>query len=391
MHDCWNWPMRSLILTILYLAKDTVHRWFSRVSSPLARVLVVYFLTLSALAALGGFIISINVVRNNIIQRGANIVTASLYTHDGASYIPTEKELDEMLDADSYVFRHLGPASIVGGRSVTVYTCDFSRVGALAPFLAPGGGPTLLKGESDTRFLPGPGNAVINGEEVDISVRSVPDNHPIMRLFQGAALFVLPEDAERIRERSPETEYAHHILAISVRHLESSEQVRRVVNFLQKFSDLDDLQGRIVSALFYLEEMDEVLSHQTECRIVFCLGISIIVGILLTALAGMEYRQNEYIYTLMKSFGIHPLLLVGSFIVENIIIVGGSFAGAIATFMYFQRIIVTQILKLGDYTISLQEIMPEILLISYTLLGCVLISSIPIFAAANRRIGRVLK
>ena len=124
---------------------------------------------------------------------------------------------------------------------------------------------------------------------------------------------------------------------------------------------------------------------------IFCLGISCIVGILLTALAGMEYRQNKYIYTLMKSFGIHPLLLVGAFIIENIVIVGASFAGAIATFMYFQRMIVTQIMKLGNYTLSLQDITSEILLISYTLLGCILVSSIPIAVAANRQIGRVLK
>ena len=44
--------MKSLILTILYLAKDTLHRWCARISSPVARVLVVFFLTLAALACL---------------------------------------------------------------------------------------------------------------------------------------------------------------------------------------------------------------------------------------------------------------------------------------------------------------------------------------------------
>ena len=66
--------MISLILTILYLARDTVHRWFTRVSSPIARILVVYFLTLSALAALGSYVISLNVVRDEIIKRGGDMV-----------------------------------------------------------------------------------------------------------------------------------------------------------------------------------------------------------------------------------------------------------------------------------------------------------------------------
>jgi hypothetical protein len=128
-----------------------------------------------------------------------------------------------------------------------------------------------------------------------------------------------------------------------------------------------------------------------QCRAAFCLGISGIVGILLTALAGMEYRQNEYIYTLMKSFGIHPLLLVATFIIENLLLVGASFASAIATFMYAQKIIVHQFFKIGQYSLSLEEIMPEIQLISISLLFCVLVSSLPILVAANRQIGRVLK
>jgi hypothetical protein len=68
-----------------------------------------------------------------------------------------------------------------------------------------------------------------------------------------------------------------------------------------------------------------------------------------------------------------------------------SFGAAIATFMYSQKIIVTQFFKMGQYMLELQEIMPEIRLISFTLLFCVLVSAIPIVVAANRQIGRVLK
>ena len=136
--------------------------------------------------------------------------------------------------------------------------------------------------------------------------------------------------------------------------------------------------------------MDIILSNQTQCRATFCLGIVFIVGILLTALAGMEYRQNEFIYTLMKSFGINPLLLVASFIVENLILVAVSFGAAILVFMKAQRIIVAQF-KLGQYSLTIQEIMPEIQLISATLLLCIFVSAIPITVAANRQIGRVLK
>ena len=83
--------MISGILTLLYLAKDTVHRWFTRISSPLARVLVVYFLTLCALASLGSYVISTKIVRDKIIERGGDMVAATISGRsDAYFYLPRQ-------------------------------------------------------------------------------------------------------------------------------------------------------------------------------------------------------------------------------------------------------------------------------------------------------------
>ena len=161
--------------------------------------------------------------------------------------------------------------------------------------------------------------------------------------------------------------------------------------YFRRLGKLDGVQMNTSSVADLLREMDNVLDRQVQCRAAFCLGIGCIVGILLTALSGMEYRQNEYIYTLMKSFGIHPLLLVLAFLVENTLLVAFSFLAAVAVFMQSQHYIISQFFKLGRYTLSLNEIMPEIRLIAAALAVCVLISSFPIILATNREIGRVLK
>ena len=120
--------MISLILTILYLARDTVHRWFTRVSSPIARILVVYFLTLSALAALGSYVISLNVVRDEIIKRGGDTVVSSFSTSaDHAVYLPSYKEMSDILDADTYILRSLGNVRLENDRNVSAYTYPFNR------------------------------------------------------------------------------------------------------------------------------------------------------------------------------------------------------------------------------------------------------------------------
>ena len=382
--------MISLILTTLYLAKDTIHRWFTRLSSPIARVLVVYFLTLSALAALGSYVITLDIVRHELISRGADTVVATLSARDHSPiYVPSQPDIKRLLDAESYEIHVVDSAKTANGANVHVYTVDFRQLHNILPLMAPSGGPTLLQSAKAPLLPPGPSEVTIHDRRVPVMVRNLPEGHTLLRVIRSGAVFVT---ADRIPAQLYESASRPLSTVIfRVRHLKSSESVMRIERFINLLQRYEKLFASVISAGPLLQRMDDVLDKQVQCRFAFCLGISAIVGILLTALAGMEYRQNEYIYTLMKSFGIHPIMLVGTFIVENLLIVAFSFAAAIVSFMYFQRIIITQILKLGNYMLSLSDILPEIYLISYTLLGCVLVSAIPIFVAANREIGRVLK
>ena len=381
--------MISLILTILYLAKDTVHRWFTRASSPLARVLVVFFLSLCALCFLGSYVISAKAIRDKIRARGGDLVAAFfMLPHDNTgTCLPTRQETLQHLGADSLVIIPAGNASVGERKHVPIVTYDFRRAGQFIPLLSPSGGPTLLCPEEKPPFPAGPLDVSIQDETYTVMVRHLPGEHMLMRLQQGGVLLVPPEHLEYVNQ-GRNMPYVRMLL--QVQELENAESLNRVCRYLETLKRLEGLEGSVSSAAGLLEEMDIILSNQTQCRATFCLGIVFIVGILLTALAGMEYRQNEFIYTLMKSFGINPLLLVASFIVENLILVAVSFGAAILVFMKAQRIIVAQF-KLGQYSLTIQEIMPEIQLISATLLLCIFVSAIPITVAANRQIGRVLK
>ncbi len=383
--------MISLILTILYLAKDTVHRWFTRASSPLARVLVVFFLSLCALCFLGSYVISAKAIRDKIRNRGGDLVAAFFMLPDASTSIclPTQPETQHLLGADSLVVLPAGNAQIGERKFVSIVTYDFRRAGQFLPLLAPGGGPTLLCPAESAPYPAGPIDIKLPGQQETYTamVRHLPEDHLLMRLQQNGVLLVQPELLEQLGQHD-HLRYIRFIM--QVRELQGAESLHRVTRFLNQLKKLEGVEGSISSAAALLEEMDIILGNQNQCRATFCLGIVFIVGVLLTALAGMEYRQNEFIYTLMKSFGIRPLLLVGSFIVENLVLVSTSFAGAIYVFMKAQKIIVAQF-KLGQYSLTIEEIMPEIQLISITLLFCVLVSSIPIIVAANRQIGRVLK
>ncbi len=380
--------MISLILTVLYLAKDTVHRWFARLSSPLARILVVFFLSLCALFFLSSYVLSAKMVSDRIREQGGDLVQVLLNERPGETLcMPSRHELQNMFGADSLSMRQIGSMKSSNHSIVPVMSYDFNCTGVFLPLLASNGSPTLLQPEGGSH-CPGPATFYLNNEAVEVVVRELPRGHLALRFFPQHGAIVVPPDSAWAAQAGS---YAARRL-ISRMPLESgAADIHRLVNYLEHFFRLEGAQAHMVSALDLLEEMDIILGNQGQCRLAFCLGIACIVGILLTALAGMEYRQNEYIYTLMKSFGIHPFLLVAAFLVENLLLVGFSFVAAVAVFMHFQPIIVSQFLKMGSYSLSLAEIMPELQLIAASLLACVFVSSLPIIVAAHRDIGRVLK
>jgi hypothetical protein len=167
--------------------------------------------------------------------------------------------------------------------------------------------------------------------------------------------------------------------------------VHKVQSTLSNLSRLDGSFSTVIGSADSLEKLDIILGNQAECRAGFSIGIAVIVGILLTALASMEFRQNEYVYTLMKSFGVNPFLLVLTFIGENLVLVGMAFVASIIFFLQTQKIVLGEFFKLRNAILTYSEIEPEVALLGGALIICVLISTIPIAVSAYREIGRVLK
>lgn len=66
--------MKSLILTCLYLFKDTLHRWKERPASPLSRILVAFFLSLCALSFLANYVLSAKMLHDEIRKNGADLI-----------------------------------------------------------------------------------------------------------------------------------------------------------------------------------------------------------------------------------------------------------------------------------------------------------------------------
>ena len=82
--------MKSLILTCLYLFKDTLHRWKERPASPLSRILVAFFLSLCALSFLANYVLSAKMLHDEIRKNGADLIIVFDTVRDGE---PSKKNL----------------------------------------------------------------------------------------------------------------------------------------------------------------------------------------------------------------------------------------------------------------------------------------------------------
>lgn len=381
--------MKSLILTSLYLFKDTLHRWKERPASPLSRVLVAFFLSLCALSFLANYVLSSKMLQDEIRKNGADLIVVIDTVRDGES-------------SKRNLLQHVLPA---------LYDCDvlalkdapvgFARVGKTvfpilqynmesSAFLSDLGLEevplVLLYHPTRSPLHPGPCVVSVGDFEFSLNASPLPESHLLGRLYPSGVILV-PDGAFDFGLESAMDNYRYVIRV----HEMTAANVQSIEEMLNNLVRYDGSVTMVQTHVGLLKRLEVLMSNQTECRTGFSIGIAVIVGILLTALASMEFRQNEYVYTLMKSFGVRPFLLILAFIVENIFLIGVSYAAAIWVFMKTQKIVLGEFFKLGNAVLTYADIRQDLWLLGISLLGCVLLSSIPVAFSAYRPIGKVLK
>lgn len=378
--------MKSLILTLLYLFKDTLHRWKERPASPLSRVLVSFFLSLCALSFLANYVLSTKLLQDEIRQSGGDLIIAYDVNPDGKPPLETllQQHLPRLHPCNVLALKQVASAAM-GKSNYQIVEYGIAAYGQLKELPIDRHSRLLLFGLKQELEQEGPRTVQMNQFSFPLHACHLPEHHVLGKVFpQG--LIIVPAGTFS----SQGLQNGTTIYIIQAAEM-TSALISGIENTLTNLVRLDQRFTSIRSTAPILRRLDILMGNQAECRAAFSIGIAVIVGILLTALASMEFQQNEYVYTLMKSFGVRPVFLVLNFIMENIFLVGGAFIAAVFCFMKTQKIVLGEFFKLQNTSLSLQDIMPDLTLLGISLFICVLVSSIPIIISANRQIGKVLK
>lgn len=381
--------MKSLILTSLYLFKDTLHRWKERPASPLSRMLVAFFLSLCALSFLANYVLSSKMLHDEIRRNGADCIVVIDSVRDGE---PSKRnliqhELPSVYGCDVLTLKDVPGGFAEVGKTFFPILEYGMEAGAFLSDLGLEEVPLVLLYRRDRSFLH-PGPCVVSIGEFDFSLNAapLPENHLLERLCPSG-LILVPEGVFNFGANN----FSGNCRYVVKVHEMTASNIKKIEETLNNVVRYDGSMTMVQAHGGMLARLEVLTGNQAECRLGFSIGIAVIVGILLTALASMEFRQNEYVYTLMKSFGVRPVLLILSFIVENIFLVGISYAAAVWAFMKAQRIVLGEFFKLGNTVLTYADIRQDLWLLGVSLLGCVLLSSIPVAFSAYRPIGKVLK
>lgn len=376
--------MKSTLLILLYLVRDTIHRWLMRISSPLARLSVVLFLSFCGLIFLSSYVISVKVLRERIRSSGADLLIAT-------EYVQSQKALPERGPSflthrpEDYDFYHLREAFANAKCETHFLTMvEYPPVmTALFPGDAKRNGLYLLPPRSDT--YRGPVEVDIENHRTTAQSLTDADVPLLRRLYPGGALFLPTGSLPFIWQNGYLNKLVLQVKQATASRVEVWEQMFR------QLSRLDKSNMNIVSSTPLLRELQQLETIQYRFRVWVTIGISIIICLLLTSVSSLEFRQSQYVYALIGSFGISRILLYLTYIGENVVLVTFGFCGALAGLWGVRHYITETLYKSPGVTLTLWELEDDIRTFILAFGICVLVSSVPILCAIFRPIGKVLK
>ncbi len=375
--------MSARLFLLLYLLRDTLHRWCKRISSPLSRLLVVLSLSFCGLVFLSNYALSIRMLEDKITRSGADLLIAGEFLSSEKAHLGEGRPLLSAVpgECELYIFHDLFLSGKVGSVSYSVVEYPAEMVRRLPDC---GNAVFVLSDKAVSGTTP----VDIDIEGYRLSGLTLNESQAgfLRKLYTGGAIFI-PRGSFSLNT------LAYGMLRKYVLRFQrlDVEVVARWEQMLTLLSRLDERNLSIISSRQMLQELEQLRQLQYYFRMGIVLGCSFVIGVLLTSISSMEFRQNEYVYALMGSFGISRLTLFFTFVAENTLLVFGGFGVSLLALSYMGPWLVEKLYHLEGYVFSLRILEEDvrIFLTAFTL--CLPVSCLPILAAIFRPIGKILK
>ena len=376
--------MRSLILTLSYLLKDTWLRWFEQPGSVLARVLVTVVMTALSMVLLVSLSLQIQRLEQQVESFGLdNVIVIESIRQNQVEHNLLQNRFDYLKQWGEVVtIEKLPNIAYGGGKRVNVMAYGESALPSLSTYLNKGHNYFLLTKDY-------PQGALIDFEVDGQYLKAVclePDSS-LEETLPANLLFVPLEGFRHLTENgfSRMTYLQKSPEGPSLKEITTS--IERVVA-TDRSGDVE-----VRSALSITERLQSMREQLNKSTIWLSLALGGALALIYGTLSLLEFRQSMYISALLNSFGANKAILFIRTLLENLVIANIT-AIAVIYALSKNHDSIVELLKLhGNYT-------PEFLntvywgdetlwLVIFINIG-VALSCIPVMLAMRKQVGLVL-
>lgn len=386
--------MTSLISIPAYLWRNTLRRWLENPASPATKFLVPFLFGLLALLVLG-LLRGVEAELNNQLARSdlRSISVSEFVTAEEA-----ENRYYAALEHRSQWADWCKSNDLLLQAPLSASSSFFERMPVIAYIEPPSfiplpeskpGGPRpalILSSLPYTENFAAKGDFIEVAEAYRIPAELAPMPSEFATVFQTKAIALVPAEMLELALTR-----AHTRLQILIPRDDVSPQ--RLESLIRMHAEAEDNDLRIFSAQAILEQLDQITRRQELARVLLGLGIAIILSLILGSLSLLEFRQEIYLFALLRSFGVRRINLFIHYLLETTLV---TFSGGLAAIWVARQII--------PYLISRQEGATKLTLpfsidavsasdfaiLGIALLAGVVLSALPLLPGLRRPAGLML-
>ena len=316
----------SWISIVFYLWKNTFRRWLESPISPLSKILLVLVLSFFAAAILSLFKGIEKEIAERLARRDLNTVIVKEFVSGKDSRLRLQKSVDEeVMWTQRYGSEKIhqawrsGSAAQWQDRRVSVYA--FSNY-ELFPELAssPDKIPEAhLLFRSDSKFAGQLYKEPVSFDDRELSLSVGVFPRWLEAHLKDEVIVIAPLPLLRtVLERG--------FFSYTVSELESLDEVLRYESELRAFHKAEGNRIEITSATAVLQDLEKLQDLQEKARAALVAGCGLILAVVLSSMAWLEFRDDRFLLALLRSFGTpRPWLLLHS-LAENIVLVTSGIA-----------------------------------------------------------------
>lgn len=375
---------------VFYLWKNTCRRWLESPISPLSKILLVFVVSFFSIVILSLFKGVEKEIADRLARRDLNTVSVTELVSSREGRLRLRQSLSEermwtkRYGAEKFqqVWRAGATAEWKDSRiSIFGYTNEL-----LFPDLtkSPGEIPTamLFLREGTDRSREVYEEVVeLNGRELALKVTTMPEWMKIH--FQDRAAIVGPMVLlEGLLEEG--------FVSYSIAELDSLEEVLAFESEMRAYHRSESNRIEILSAANILRDLERFQVIQGKVKIALVGGCGFVLAVIMASMAWLEFREDQYVLALLRSFGTQRIWLFIHSLWENVVLV--AFAIAMIP-MVWSLLLGSGVVSLARFGFpsQLEVIAWNDLQISVlaALVGC-LLATLPVALGLRKQVGLVL-